>query len=188
MVRILALFLSVCFGLAAQTVNINVPAVNSKGNQVSVGQVFISWHSFLDNNGKLVQGSQKTVPVVNGTITTSLVPSDNAGYVYNVLLMSGGEASNSTWRVPAGSAVTQLSQLVPPLPVSPTGYDPAGAAAAAVAAIPNANATTTGLLSKNDWVAFNGKQSALGFTPANPANNLSEYAANAASVRTNLGL
>ena len=37
MVRILALFLSVCFGLAAQTVNINVPATNSKGNQVSVG-------------------------------------------------------------------------------------------------------------------------------------------------------
>jgi len=188
MVRIFALFLTLCFGLAAQTVNINVPAVNSKGNQVSVGQVFISWHSFLDNNGKLVQGSQKTVPVVNGTISTSLVPSDNAGYVYNVLLMSGGEASNSTWRVPAGSAVTQLSQLVAPLPVSPTGYDPAGAAAAAVAAIPNASATTTGLLSKNDWVAFNGKQSPLGFTPANPANNLSEYAANAASVRTNLGL
>ncbi|HSU55466.1 MAG TPA: SGNH/GDSL hydrolase family protein, partial [Candidatus Dormibacteraeota bacterium] len=133
-------------------------------------------------------GSQKTVPVVNGTITTSLVASDNAGYVYNVLLMSGGEASNSTWRVPAGSAVTQLSQLVAPPPVSPTGYDPAGAAAAAVAAIPNASATTTGLLSKTDWAAFTTKQSPLGFTPANPANNLSEYATNAATVRTNLGL
>ena len=59
MVRTLALFLSVCFGLAAQTVNIKVPAINSKGNQVSVGQVFISWHSFLDNSGKLVHGSQK---------------------------------------------------------------------------------------------------------------------------------
>ncbi len=79
MVRIFALLLSVCFGLAAQTVNINVPAVNSKGTQVSVGQVFISWHSFLDNSGKLVQGSQKTVPVANGMISTSLIPSDNAG-------------------------------------------------------------------------------------------------------------
>ncbi len=188
MVRTLALFLSVCFGLAAQTVNINVPAVNSKGSQVSVGQVFISWHSFLDNSGHLVQGSQKTVTVASGMISTSLVPSDNAGYVYNVLLMSGGEASNSTWRVPTGAAVTQLSQLVAPPAVSPTGYDPAGAATAAVAAIPNASATTTGLLSKNDWLTFSGKQSPLGFTPANPANNLSEYAANAAAVRTTLGL
>ncbi|MFL6451066.1 MAG: GDSL-type esterase/lipase family protein [Bryobacteraceae bacterium] len=188
MVRFFALLLSVCFGLAAQTVNINVPAVNSKGNQVSVGQVFISWHSFPDNSGKLVQGSQKTVNVSNGIISTSLVPSDNAGYVYNVLLMSGGEASNSTWRVPSGTAVTQLAQLVPPPATSPTGYDPAGAAAAAVAAIPNASATTTGLLSKNDWAGFNAKQSPLGFTPPNPANNLSEYAANAAAVRSNLGL
>src|SRR5436305_8256424 len=158
MVRTLALFLSVCFGLAAQTVNINVPAVNSKGNQVSVGQVFISWHAFLDNSGNLIQGSQKTVPVVNGMISTSLLPSDNAGYVYTVLLDSGGEASNSTWRVPAGAAVTQLSQLVAPPQVSPTGYAPAGAAAAAVAPIPNASATSTGLLSKNDWLTFNGKQ------------------------------
>ncbi len=86
--------------------------------------------------------------------------------------MSGGEASNSTWRVPAGADVTQLSQLVAAPATSTTGYDPAGAAAAAVAAIPNASATTTGLLSKNDWIAFNGKQSPLGFTPANPANNL----------------
>jgi hypothetical protein len=188
MVRFFALLLSVCFGLAAQTVNINVPAVNSKGNQVSVGQVFISWHSFLDNSGRLVQASQKTVPVVNGSISTSLTPSDNAGYVYNVLLMSGGDASNSTWRVPSGVAINRLAQLVPPPPVSPTGFDPAGAATAAVAAIPNASASTSGLLSKNDWIAFNGKQSPLGFTPANPANNLSEYAANAAAVRNTLGL
>lgn len=188
MVRILALLVSLCFGLAAQSVNINVPAINSKGSQVSVGQAFISWHSFLDNSGKLVQGSQKTIPVTNGMISTSLVPSDNAGYVYNVLLMSGGEPSNLTWRVPAGAAVTQLSQLVQPPAPPATGYDPAGAAAAAVAAIPNASATTSGLLSKSDWVAFNAKQTPLGFMPANPANNLSEYAANAATVRSNLGL
>lgn len=36
--------------------------------------------------------------------------------------------------------------------------------------IPNANATTTGLLTSTDWVIFNNKQVALGFTPENIAN------------------
>lgn len=188
MVRIIALLFSVCCGLVAQTVSISVPAVNSKGNTVSVGQVFISWHSFLDNSGNLVQGSQKTITVNNGVISTSLVASDNAGYVYNVLLMSGGEASNSTWRVPAGNGVTQLSQLVAPLVTTTGSYDPAGAATAAVAAIPTASSTTNGLLSKTDWATFNAKLSAFSFTPPNPANSLSEYTATAATARANLGL
>jgi hypothetical protein len=37
-------------------------------------------------------------------------------------------------------------------------------------------------------LATSAKQDALGFTPANPSNNLSEYTAGAATVRTNLGL
>lgn len=37
----------------------------------------------------------------------------------------------------------------------------------AVAATPTANGTTAGLLSPSDWTTFNGKQSALGFTPVN---------------------
>ncbi len=69
-----------------------------------------------------------------------------------------------------------------------TDFDAAGAATAAINGLPSASGTTNGLLSKTDWTAFNSKQAALGFTPANPANNLSEYASNAAAVRTNLGL
>ncbi len=50
-----------------------------------------------------------------------------------------------------------------------------------------ANTTTAGYLSAADWNVFNGKQAALGFTPLNPANNLSDLG-NAATARANLGL
>lgn len=46
---------------------------------------------------------------------------------------------------------------------------------------------TAGLLSKTDYDAFTAKQSALGFTPLNPANNLSDLS-NSATARANLGL
>lgn len=53
--------------------------------------------------------------------------------------------------------------------------------------IQTANGSQKGLLSSTDWNTFNGKQSALGFTPLNPANNLSDLS-NASTARTNLGL
>ncbi|WP_413587184.1 tail fiber domain-containing protein [Bdellovibrio sp. HCB274] len=53
--------------------------------------------------------------------------------------------------------------------------------------ISQANGSTSGYLSQTDWTTFNGKQSSLGFTPLNPANNLSDLA-NAATARANLGL
>ena len=75
-----------------------------------------------------------------------------------------------------GSAATQPS----------SAFDPAGAGSAAVSAIPTASSSVRGLLASADWSTFNGKQPALGFTPLNPANNLSEVTASTA--RSNLGL
>ncbi len=49
------------------------------------------------------------------------------------------------------------------------------------------SASTTGTLSSLDWNTFNAKQATLGFTPLNPANNLSDLAS-ALTARTNLGL
>jgi hypothetical protein len=53
--------------------------------------------------------------------------------------------------------------------------------------IQQANGTQPGSLSAADWTTFNGKQSALGFTPLNPGNNLSDLS-NLATARTNLSL
>lgn len=53
--------------------------------------------------------------------------------------------------------------------------------------LPLANVSTDGYLSHTDWSTFNGKQNAIGFTPLNPSNNLSDVS-NATTARGNLGL
>ncbi|MDT5061538.1 MAG: hypothetical protein QOH63_1997 [Acidobacteriota bacterium] len=53
--------------------------------------------------------------------------------------------------------------------------------------ITQADTTHNGYLTSTDWSIFNGKQNALGYTPLNPANNLSDVAS-VPSARTNLGL
>lgn len=50
-----------------------------------------------------------------------------------------------------------------------------------------ASSSQDGYLAKGDWSTFNAKQNALGYTPLNPANNLSDVTA-AATARGNLGL
>lgn len=52
-------------------------------------------------------------------------------------------------------------------------------------ALNNANTTTNGILTSADWNTFNGKQTALGFTPLNPNNNLSDLS-NIITSRNNL--
>lgn len=53
--------------------------------------------------------------------------------------------------------------------------------------VPTASAINRGALSSTDWSTFNGKQAALGYTPANVSNNLSDLT-NTGTARTNLGL
>jgi len=89
--------------------------VDDSGASLSSGQAFITWQPFFDNSGNLVPGGSKTAPIAQGQLAVSLVASDNAGYVYKVLLQSSGKATTFLWRVPATGAttMTQLTQQLP---------------------------------------------------------------------------
>ena len=75
--------------LRGQSVHLNVPAFDSSNNAVTVGTAYFSWGQFTGNDGVTVQGGQLTRPITNGTIDVTLTASDNAGYVYTLLLMRG---------------------------------------------------------------------------------------------------
>ncbi|AGH96004.1 beta strand repeat-containing protein [Pseudobdellovibrio exovorus] len=84
-----------------------------------------------------------------------------------------------TWSSPTGGTVTQVTATTP---LSSSG------GTTPQISISQANTTTSGYLSSTDWNTFNLKQAALGYTPLDPANNLSELSATASTARTNLGL
>jgi len=98
--------------LAAQSVHLTVPAVDASNHAVTIGTAYFTWGQFVDNNGATVQAGQLTRLIANGTIDVTLTASDNAGYVYTVLLMNGSMANTFKWRVPAAGATTmaQLNQ------------------------------------------------------------------------------
>ena len=115
--RLLLLLAAVVLPAAAQSVLLSVPAVDSEGNSVLTGSAYISWHAFVDNSGVIVPGGSKNVPIVAGRLSVALVASDNAGFVYNVLIQGGRGANGSVflWRVPAVGAST-FAELAAPLP------------------------------------------------------------------------
>lgn len=101
--------------MMAQSVHLTVPAVDPSNNAVTIGTAYFTWGSFTGNNGIIVQAGQLTRPVTSGTIDVTLTASDNAGYVYTLLLMHGSTADTFKWRVPAAGATT-MAQLNQPAP------------------------------------------------------------------------
>jgi len=101
--------------MMAQSVHLTVPAVDSSNNAVTIGTAYFTWGSFTGNNGITVQAGQLTRPISSGTIDVTLTASDNAGYVYTLLLMHGATADTFQWRVPTAGATT-MAQLIQPAP------------------------------------------------------------------------
>ena len=101
--------------IAAQSVHLTVPAVDASGNAVTVGTAYFTWGQFQGNNGLTVQAGQVTRSITSGIIDVTLTASDNAGYVYTLLLMHGSTADTFKWRVPAagGTTMAQLNQPAP---------------------------------------------------------------------------
>lgn len=109
---VLIMMIVLCSKAFGQQTAINLQTVtDGSGNPVVFGEAYVSWKPFWDDGGNWVPGGQKTVHIRNGQLTTTLVASDNAGYVYNVVVMNGVTASNFKWKVPAGPTITQASQL-----------------------------------------------------------------------------
>jgi hypothetical protein len=112
MKRIFPILLLFSSMLPGQSVHLNVPAMDSSNNPVTIGTAYFSWGQFTGNDGVAVQAGQLTRPIANGTIDVTLAASDAAGYVYTLLLMRGSTANTFRWRVPAAGATTmaQLNQ------------------------------------------------------------------------------
>jgi hypothetical protein len=110
--------------LPGQSVHLNVPALDSSNNTVTIGTAYFSWGPFTGNNGLTVQGGQLTRPITNGTIDVTLTASDTAGYVYTLLLMRGSTANTFLWRVPAAGATTMAQLNQPPLSTAPATAPP----------------------------------------------------------------
>jgi len=103
--------------VAAQSVHLVVPAVDSAGGAVTIGTAYISWGQFKDNSGIIVQAGSLTRLITAGTIDVTLTASDVSGYVYTVLLMKGSTPNTFKWRVPAAGAAA-MAELNQPPPVS----------------------------------------------------------------------
>ncbi len=115
--KLFSLLLLMTAALTAQVTLTNIPAVDQNGTAVTTGLMFLTWPQFLDNNGNIVQGNQQTVKISGGVFTVTLTASDNAGYVYHALVMTGGsgnvQASQFQLKVPAAGATT-WAQIVQP--------------------------------------------------------------------------
>lgn len=149
---------------------------DASGNIV-VGNISASNNS--TNNLYLYDGANSVrlrAPIGLGASYILTLPTDDGA---NGQILQTDGSGNLTWANAGGGGSVNSVSANGPLS-STGGADP-------VISITQANATTAGYLSSGDWSSFNSKQAALGFTPLNPANNLSELP-NLVVARTNLGL
>ncbi|MDG0817023.1 tail fiber domain-containing protein [Bdellovibrio svalbardensis] len=166
------------------------PIVCSSG-QILTWNVATGWQ--CTNQSSLAVGSASLATNFSGNLAGDVTGTQGAssvdrikGYPLNFTVApSIGQVLkfNGTHWAPAadsnaGGTVTNVSGTAP---VTVTN-----GATTPLISMARATGAVDGYLAAADWTVFNNKQTALGFTPLNPANNLSELTA--ATARTNLGL
>ena len=127
--------------------------------------------------------STATQSALNAKITGTLVTTvGNPGNDTNVPTEAAVRALVSSGGVTTGNLTETGSSVL-----TVTGGGNAVIGTGTTIQVKQAATSQSGFLSSTDWNTFNNKGVALGFTPLNPANNLSEII-NAATARTNLGI
>lgn len=118
--------------------------------------------------GVIIPGSSGLL-VSSGALSVAYGTSSNTALQGSSLGQPSGPASlDASGNIPT----TQLHNLGSAAFLNSTAFDRAGAASAAVAAIPSSGSAVTqpALITPSDWSVFNSKQPALGFTPENIVN------------------
>ena len=146
----------------------NVVGVNVTANDATADNIFL-------RNG--VNTLNLKAPVMSSSFILTLPAT--AGTVGQVLQTDG--SGNLSWITPSSSGGGTVTSVTASSPLSSSGGNTPNIS------IPQATAGASGYLSSSDFSAFSAKQNALGYTPLNQANNLSDVAS-AATARTNLGL
>jgi hypothetical protein len=92
----------------AQSVTLSIPALDQAGNPIPIGKFYATWQPFTSNSGVTVPGGAISSNITDGVINATLTASDNAGYVYNILIMNGATPNTFQWKVPAAGATTMM--------------------------------------------------------------------------------
>jgi hypothetical protein len=151
------------------------------------GHVITSWNYVLSvvagQYYELVWSTNNHTNVTMEFYAAGSPPPSAASVIMTVTQQSG---------IMAGTGITAINSLTGASQTIVTGTSGTDFAVSSVGTthtlnLPTASATNRGVLSSTDWTTFNGKQSALGYIPLNPTNNLSDLAS-ATTARTNLGL
>jgi len=115
----------------SQSVTLSIPALDQADNPIPIGKFYATWQPFTSNSGVIVPGGAISSYITNGVINTTLTASDNAGYIYDILIMNGATPNTFEWRVPAAGATTMTELNKPPAganvgPSGPAGGDLSG--------------------------------------------------------------
>jgi len=107
-VKLAAIAVMVASLSKAQSVTLSIPALDQAGNPIPIGKFYATWQPFTSNSGVTVPGGAISSNITNGAINATLTASDNAGYVYDILIMNGATPNTFQWKVPAAGATTMM--------------------------------------------------------------------------------